>query len=210
MEFNVKNRALVILGLLIIGSILATAVTRYFAGDPQLNHYVTSGKVGTNPDGTVWVTEFIKDKEVFNYTLPASSVHSKYLYYSAVSIVAVPSYSQDFELVRTEVSEYAVYVPSREATVLVSNLAEYMSDYENTVLLEAYSLFSDSMSDISVLSKIHESPFAINGVVTLIHKDMTTTISGYILTVDEKHYLVMYDVKEGYLKSVEEVEFEYK
>lgn len=210
MGFDLKNRFLVIIALLIIGAVLASAVTQYFGAEPPLNHHVTTGKVGTNPDGTVWVTEFIKDREVFNYTLPASSVHSKYLYYEAVSIVAVPKYSQDFEIVRTEEGLYAVYVPEREATVLVSNLKTYMGQYEDTILLEAYSLLSKTISDIRVLSKVHEAKFAINGVVTLIHKDRTTTISGYILTVGKDHYMVMIDLKENYIKEVSGIEFGYK
>lgn len=210
MGFELKKRFLVILALLIIGAVLASAVTQYFGTEPPLNHHVTTGKVGTNPDGTVWVTEFIKDRVVFNYTLPASSVHSKYLYYEAVSIVAVPDYSQDFELVHTEEGQYAVYVPGREATVLASNLRTYMMQYEDTILLEAYSLFGKSIGDIRVLSKIHEAKFAINGVITLIHKDRTTTISGYILTVGEDHYMVMMDLKENIIKEISSIEFEYK
>jgi hypothetical protein len=196
--------------LLIIGAVSASAVTRYFDKDPLLTHHVTSGKVGTNPDNTVWVTEFIKDREVFNYTLPASSVHSKYLYHESVSIVAVPNYSQGFELVRTEEGQYAIYIPEREATVFISNLESYMSDYEDTILLEAYTLFSRSISDVRVLSKIHEGKFAVNGVVTFIHKDRTTTISGYILTVGKTHYMVVLDLKDGYLKEVRSIDFEYK
>ena len=210
MEFELRNRFLVILALLIAGAVLASAVTQYFGTEPPLNHHVTTGKVGTNPDGTVWIAEFIKDRVVFNYTLPASSVHSKYLYYEAVSIVAVPEYSQEFMLVRTEEGQYAVYVPEWEATVLVSNLRTYMMQHEDTVLLEAYSLFSKSIGDIRVLSKIHETEFAINGVVTLIHKDRTTTISGYILTIGEDHYMVMMDLKENIVKEVSSIQFEYK
>jgi hypothetical protein len=210
MGFELKNRFLVILALLIIGAVLASAVTKYFDSEPPLTHHVTTGKVGTNPDGTVWVAEFIKDRVVFNYTLPASSVHSKYLYYESVSIVAVPSYSQDFELVRTEEGQYAVYIPARAATVLVTNLETYMRGYEDTILLEAYSLFSKSISDVRALSKIHEEKFAINGVVTLIHNDRTTTISGYVLTVGDSHYMVMLDLKESYLKEVRSIDFEYK
>lgn len=210
MGFELKSRFLVIIALLIIGAVLASAVTRYFDTEPPLTHHVTTGKVGMNPDGTVWVAEFIKDRVVFNYTLPASSVHSKYLYYEAVSIVAVPSYSQDFELVRTEEGQYAVYIPAKEETVLVSNLEAFMRSNEDTILLEAYPLFCETMSDVRVLSKIHEEKFAINGVVTLIHKDRTTTISGYILTVGDLHYMVMVDLKESHIKEVRSIDFEYK
>ena len=210
MGLKLKNRFLMILVLLIAGAVLASVVTWYLEKEPPLTHYVTTGKVGTNPDGTVWVAEFIRDRVVFNYTLPHSSVHSKYLYYESVSIVAVPLYSQDFELERTEDGQYAIYIPARKATVLVSNLEAYQRQYEDTVLLEAYSLFSRSVSDVRVLSKIHDSKFAVNGVVTLIHTDGTTTISGYVLTSEGKHYVVMLDLKENYVKEVREVQFEYK
>jgi hypothetical protein len=210
MKLELRNRFLIILALLLVGAVLASAVTWYLEKEPPLTHHVTTGKVGTNPDGTVWVAEFIRDRVVFNYTLPHSSVHSKYLYYESVSIVAVPLYSQDFQLERTEDGQYAVYIPARKATVLVSNLETYLRQYEDTVLLEAYSLFSRSVGDVRVLSKIHDSKFAVNGVVTMIHTDGTTTISGYVFTADGKHYVVMLDLKENYVKEVREVQFEYK
>jgi len=210
MVVKLRNRFLVILALLIAGSVLASVVNWYLQKEPPLTHHVTTGKVGTNPDGTVWVAEFIRDRVVFNYTLPYGSVHSRYLYYESVSIVAVPLYSQDFELERTEEGQYAVHIPAREATVLVSNLEAYQRQYEDTVLLEAYPLFSVSVGDVRVLSKIHDSEFAVNGVVTLIHSDGTTTISGYVLTSEGKHYVVMYDLKEKHVKDVSEVQFEYK
>jgi hypothetical protein len=210
MELKLKSRFLIILALLITGAALASAVTWYLDKEPPLTHHVTTGKVGNNPDGTVWVAEFIRDRVVFNYTLPASSVHSKYLYYESVSMVAVPNYSQGFELERTEDGQYAVYIPARRATVLVSNLEAYMRQHENTILLEAYSLFSRTVNDIRVLSKIHDSEFAVNGVVTQIHSDWTTTISGYILTAEDKHYAVLLDLKENFVKEVREIQFEYK
>jgi len=210
MGMKLRTRAGFILALVIIGAVLASAVTEYFDTEPPLKHHVTTGKVGTNPDGTVWVAEFIKDKVVFNYTLPASSVHSRYLYYAASSIVAVPNYSQELKLERTEDGYYAVYYPARDATIPLTNLATYEETREKTVLLEAYKLFSNSASDIRVLSKIQNKPFAINGVFTLIHNDGSTTINGYVLTVDNKHYLVIVDLKEGNVKKVEEIDFEYK
>lgn len=209
MEIEYKDRLIVIMALIIIGAALASAVTNYLDSEPPLNHHVTTGKVGTNTDGTVWVAEFIKDKVVFNYTLPASSVYSKYLYYESVSIVAVPSYQQNFEILRNEEGQYIIYIPDRDANVLVSNLENYMRQYEDTILLEAYNLFGDSLHDIRVLSKVHESEFSINGIVTLIHKDRTTTISGYILTVEDTNYMVMMD-KEKSIKEVRKIEFEYK
>ena len=210
MEFRARNRTMLIIVLVLIGSVLAYAVTRYFEDHADVKHHVTTGKVGTNPDGTVWVAEFIKDKVVFNYTLPASSVHSRYLYYAASSIVVVPNYSQELKLERTEDGYYAVYYPARDATIPLTNLATYEETHEKTVLLEAYKLFSNSASDIRVLSKIQNKPFAINGVFTLIHNDGSTTINGYVLTVDNKHYLVIVDLKEGNVKKVEEIDFEYK
>ena len=61
MGMKLRTRAGFILALVIIGAVLASAVTEYFDTEPPLKHHVTTGKVGTNPDGTVWVAEFIKD-----------------------------------------------------------------------------------------------------------------------------------------------------
>lgn len=207
---DLKRRGILILALVVIGAVLASAATEYFEKEPPLKHHVSTGKVGSNPDGTVWVAEFIKDKVVFNYTLPASSVHSRYVYYSSVSIVAVPKYSQRFELERTEDGLYAVYYPKRGATIPVTNLKSYESSRDDTILVETYDLLSSSISDIRILSKIHDSPFAINGIVTLIHKDGSTKISGYVLTVDNIHYMVMLDPKLDSVIAVTELDFEYK
>jgi hypothetical protein len=210
MKYEYKERLVVIIALIIIGAALASTVTKYLESEAQLNHHVTTGKVGSNSDDTIWVAEFIKDKVVFNYTLPASSVHSKYLYYEAVSIVAVPEYQQNFEIVRNEEGQYAVYIPERDTIVLTSNLENYMKQYEDTILLKGYSLFGESLSDIRVLSKVHESKFSVNGIVTIIHSDRTTSISGYILTTEDAHYMVMMNIKEKNIKEVRSIEFEYK
>ena len=207
---DLKARGILILVLVVIGAVLASAVTEYFDQEPPLKHHVKTGKVGTNPDGTVWVAEFIKDKVVFNYTLPASSVHSRYVYYSSVSIVAVPDYSQEFTLKQTEDGQYAVYFPARDATIPVSNLASFESNKDDTVLVELYDLFSVSVGDVRVRSMINDTPFAINGVVNLIHKDQTSTISGYLLTVEKKHYMVMLDDGLDIVITVNEIDFEYK
>ena len=207
---ELRSRGILILALVVVGVLLASAVTEYFDQTPPLKHHVSTGTVGTNPDGTVWVAEFIKDKVVFNYTLPASSVHSRYVYYSSFSIVAVPNYSQEFELERTEDGMYAVYYPKRKATIPVTSLESYERGKDDTVLVDVYDLFSKSVGDIRVLSKIHESTFAINGVVTLIHKDRSATISGYVLTVNNKHYMVMLDPKQNIVIAVTEIDFEYK
>ncbi len=208
---DIKSRGILILALVVIGAVLASAVTEYLDQGPPLKHHVTTGKVGTNPnDGTVWVAEFIKNKVVFNYTLPLGAVHSRYVYPSSVSIVAVPDYSQEFELDRTEEGLYAVYYPKMDATIPVTNLEAYLRLKEDTILLEAYDLFAESVQDVRVLSKIHDKPFAINGVVTFIHKDGFTSINGYIFTVDEKSYSVVIDYKDHFVKQVEEVSFEIK
>jgi len=207
---ELKARGILIVILVVVGALLASAVTEYYNQEEPLKHHVTSGKVGSNIDGTVWVAEFIKDKVVFNYTLPASSVHSRYVYYSSVSIVAVPEYSQEFTLKQTEDGQYAVYFPARDATIPVSNLASYESNKDDTILVELYDLFSVSVRDVRVRSKINDTPFAINGVVTLIHKDQTSTISGYLLTVEKKHYMVMLDDGLDIVITVNEIDFEYK
>ncbi len=200
-----------IIALVIIGAVMASAFTEYFDQGEPLKHHVTTGKVGANPnEGTVWIAEFIKDKIVFNYTLPLGSVHSQYVYYSSVSIVAVPDYSQEFELDRTEDGLYTVYYPKYEATIPLTNLDAYLRLKEDTVLLQAYDLFAETVQDVRILSKIHDKPFAINGVVTFIHKDGYTSINGYVFTVDGKSYVVVIDYKERFVKSFEEIQFEIK
>lgn len=205
-----RARGILIVALVVVGVLLASAVTEYFDKEPPLKHHLTSGKVGPITDGTVWVAEFIKDRVVFNYTLPASSVHSRYVYYSSISIVAVPKYSQEFKLERTEEGLYAVYYPKRKATIPLTSLESYERNKDETVLVQCYDLFSESISDIRVLSKIHESTFAINGVVTLIHNDGSAKICGYVLTVEGKHYMVMLDQKLGRVVAVNELDFEIK
>lgn len=207
---DIKSRGILILALIIIGVVLASAVSEYAVKEAPLKHHVKTGKVGTNPDGTVWVAEFIKDKVVFNYTLPASSVHSRYLSYSSASIVAVPNYSQNFKLETTEDGQFAVYYPQRSATILLDDLESYERTRDDTILVEAYGLFSESISDIRILSKVQESKFAINGVVTLIHKDGSAKITGYVLTVDGMHYMVMLEQSYNRVIAVTELSFEYK
>jgi hypothetical protein len=195
---------------MVVGALLASAVTEYYNREEPLKHFVTSGKVGKNPDGTLWVAESTKDDVVFNYTMPASSVHTRYVYYSSISIVAVPNYSQEFELKQTEDGQYAVYYPARSATILVSDLASYESSRDKTILVHMYDLFSFSVGDVRVRQKIDDAPFAINGVVTLIHKDGTASISGYLLTVEKKHFIVMLNDDLDAVIAVNEINFEYK
>lgn len=211
MGIDVKSRGVLIIALVVIGALLASAVTEFVAQEEPLKHHVTTGKVGTNPnDGTVWIAEFIKDKVVFNYTLPFGAVHSKYVYHSSISIVAVPEYSQEFELDRTEEGLYAVYYPKYDATIPTTTMEAYLHHREDTVLLEAYDLFAETVQDVRILSKIHDKPFAINGVVTFIHKDGYTSIQGYVLTVDSKSYVIVIDYKDHFVKSIDEIHFEIK
>ena len=210
MGLELRSRGILILTLVVVGALLASAVTEYYNREEPLKHHVTSGKVGTNPDGTVWVAEMIKGSIAFNYTLPASSVHTRYVHYSSISIVAVPDYFQGFELRQTEDGQYAVYYPARSATILVSDLADYESTRDKTTLVEMYELLSASVGDVRVRQKIDDSPFAINGIVTLIHKDGTASISGYLLTVEKKHYMVMLNDDLDSVIAVNLVDFEYK
>ena len=207
---DLKGRGILILALVVIGAVLASAVTEYTEKEPPLKHHIKTGKVGTNPDGTMWVAEFIKENVLFNYTLPASSVHSRYMSYSSVSIVAVPDYSQNFEMERTEDDQYVVYYPSFKASIPVNTLESFVEGKENTDLVKVYGLFAQSVSDIRVLSKIHESTFAVNGIVTTVHRGWSTSIDGYVLTADNKHYMVMLDAKHSRVVSFTELDFEYK
>ncbi|MBT3284948.1 hypothetical protein HN807_04595 [Candidatus Bathyarchaeota archaeon] len=207
MGLEIKNRAMLILFLLIVGTLLASVASRYITRDEPIKHSVSTGKVGSNADGTVWVTEFENQRVIFNYTLPEGAVHSRFLEYSSCSIVAVPSYSQGFELERTENAYYNVYIPEMDASVPLSELYEYAESFDKTILIEGYWMLDIAINDVRVLSKIHDVPFGINGIITDIHKNRTTSILGFILTVEGKHYRVMIEPKWKMVKLIEEISF---
>ncbi len=161
------------------------------------------GKAGENPDGTVWVAEYYRGKKVFNYTMPNGSVHSWFVSYADVFTVAVPSYSQGFELERTETGDYNVYIPEQDVAVPIKHLGEYLDD--PTVLDKAYPMLHYAISDIRVLSKIHEDSFGINGVVTIVLDDyMTTRIIGFTLTTKDGLWAVVLD-DDGRVMLVEDI-----
>jgi hypothetical protein len=207
MAHEFRNRVLLIMSLLIVGTLLASVASRYITQDEPIKHSVSTGKVGSNADGTVWVTEFQNQRVIFNYTLPEGAVHSRFLEYASSSIVAVPSYSQGFELERTENAYYNIYIPERDTSVPLSDLYEYAETYDKTILIEGYRMLDIAIGDVRVLSKIHDVPFGINGVVTDIHKNRTTSIIGFILSVDGKHYMIRMEPKSKTVKSVTEISF---
>jgi hypothetical protein len=150
------------------------------------------GKAGTKPDGTVWVTEYYHGQQVFNYTLPRGSVHSWFVAYADTFTVAVPSYTQNFELERTETGNYNVYIPETDATVPIDSLDEHLQD--PTILDRAYPMLRYAVKDGRVISKIHDQPFGINGVITtILDRDMSTIIRGFTLTVGDELWAIVLD-----------------
>ena len=139
MEIRIEGRSRIFLLILIpfvVGSLLGFTASKYIEPEPPIVHHVTTGKVGTNVDGTGWVSEYFRGREVFNYTLPYGAVYSWFVSYADVFTVAVPLYSQDFELERMESGDYNVYIPERDVSVPVKFLAEYLQDL--TILDRAY------------------------------------------------------------------------
>lgn len=198
-----RRRVLLILALLVAGSILAYVATRYSEPEPQIIHHVTMGKAGPKSDGTVWVTEYYHGHQVFNYTLPAGAVYSWFVSYADTFTVAVPSYTQNFTLERTETGSYSVYVPETGAAVPIAHLGEYLQD--PTILDHAYPMLRYAIKDVRVLSKIHDQPFGINGVITtILDRDMSTVIRGFTMTVEDKLWAVVLD-EDGRVILVEEI-----
>jgi hypothetical protein len=193
---------LLILALLLTGSILAYITTRYSEPEPQIIHHVTMGKAGPKPDGTVWVTEYYHGHQVFNYTLPAGAVYSWFVSYADTFTVAVPSHTQNFTLERTETGSYSVYVPETGAAVPIDHLGEYLQD--PTILDQAYPMLRYAIKDVRVLSKIHDQPFGINGVITTILDRDMTVICGFTVTVENKLWAVVLD-EDGRVIIVEEI-----
>lgn len=161
------------------------------------------GKAGTKPEGTVWVAEYYLGRKVFNYTLPRGSVYSWFVAYADTFTVAVPSYTQNFRLERTESGNYNVYIPETDTAVPVNFLGEYLQD--PTILDRAYPMLRYAIKDIRVLSKIHDKPFGINGVITtILDRDMSTIIRGFTLTVGDKLWAIVLD-EDGRVMIVEEI-----
>ena len=189
--------------MLLAGSILAYVTTRYTEPEPQIIHHVTMGKAGTNPDGTVWVTEYYQGHQVFNYTLPKGAVYSWFVSYADTFTVAVPSYTQNFTLERTETGSYNVHIPETDAAVPINHLGEYLQD--PTVLDRAYPMLRYAIKDVRVLSKIHNKPFGINGVITtILDRDMSTIVRGFTLTVEDELWAIVLD-EDGRVILVEEI-----
>jgi len=198
-----QQKILLIVTLLIAGSILAYVATKVQPQTPDIVHHVTMGKAGTHPDGTTWVAEYLYGRQVLNYTLPPGAVHSWFVSYANTFTCAIPSHNQQFELKRTETGNYNVYVPKTQATVPINHLAEYLED--PTILDKAYPMLQYAIKDVRVLSKIHEKPFGINGVITAISDSYNTIIMGFTLTVEEQLWAVVLD-EDGSVIIVEQIE----
>jgi hypothetical protein len=191
-----------VITLLVVGVIFAVIYSNYTKPEPKIIHHVTMGKVGENPDDTVWVTEYYWGYEVFNYTLPKGSVYSWFVSYADVFTVAVPSYSQRFQLERQESGEFYVYIPESDNSVPVRFLGDYLQD--PTILDRVYPMLQYAISDVRVFSKIHESPFGVNGVITQIQGPGKTMIVGFTFTTGKDLWAVVLD-DDGMVMVFEEI-----
>jgi len=213
MESRGRNRTLLIIVLVIVGSVLAFAVTRYLQDHADVKHHVSTGKVGTNPDGTVWIAEFIGETKVLNYTLPYGSVHSQFIIKENVFIISVPEYTQNFNLVPDGTGEasYLVHIPEFEVNVAFGEIdTAYWHRGQNTELNEVYDLLYYAFRDTRVRELITDEEFGINGIVAKVHKEPPVDKIGFILLVKDRHYLIRFDSSFYSVKEFREISFETK
>ena len=213
MEFRVRNRTVLIIVLVLVGSVLAFAVTRYLEDNAPVQHHVSTGKVGTNPDGTVWLAEFIGGTKVLNYTLPYGAVHSQFIIKENVFIISVPEYTQNFNLVPDDTGEtsYLVHIPEFEINVAFGDIdTAYWQRGQSTELNEVYDLLYYAFRDTRIRELITEEEFSINGIVTKIHKEPAVNKLGFILMVGDRYYLVRFDSSFYSVKEFREISFETK
>jgi len=213
MEPRGRNRTLLIIVLVIVGSVLALAVTRYLQDHADVKHHVSTGKVGTNPDGTVWLAEFIGGTKVLNYTLPYGAVHSQFIIKENVFIISVPEYTQNFNLVPDDTGEtsYLVHIPEFEINVAFGDIdTAYWQRGQSTELNEVYDLLYYAFRDTRIRELITEEEFSINGIVTKIHKEPAVNKLGFILMVGDRYYLVRFDSSFYSVKEFKEISFETK
>lgn len=213
MEFRVRNRTVLIIVLVLVGSVLAFAVTRYLEDNAPVQHHVSTGKVGTNPDGTVWIAEFIGETKVLNYTLPYGSVHSMFIVNEYFFIIAVPEYTQKFHLIRNGTGEtsYLVHIPEFEEDVPFEGIdTAYWQRGQNTELNEVYDLLEYAFRDSRIRELITDEEFGINGIVAKVHKESPVNKIGFILLVKDRYYLVRFDSSFYSVKEFKEISFETK
>ena len=213
MDSRGRNRTLLIVVLVIVGSVLAYAVTRYFEDHAPVQHHVSTGKVGTNPDGTVWIAEFIKDKKVLNYTLPYGSVHSQFIIKENVFIITVPEYTQNFILVPEGTSEtsYLVHIPEFEEDVPFEGIdTAYWQHGQNTELNEVYDLLEYAFRDNRIRELVIDEEFSINGVISKVHSESPPGKIGFILLVKDRYYIVRFDSSFYSVKEFREISFDTK
>jgi len=213
MEYHGRNRTLLIIVLVIMGSVLAYAVTKYFEDQAPVQHHVSTGKVGTNPDGTVWIAEFIKGKKVLNYTLPYGSVHSQLIIKENVFIISVPEYTQNFHLVPegSGESSFLVHIPEFDEDVPFEGIdTAYWQHGQNTELNEVYDLLEYAFRDNRIRELIIDEEFGINGVISKVHSESPPGRIGFILHVKDRYYVVRFDSGFYSVKEFREISFETK
>jgi len=212
-EFHVRNRTLLIIALVIVGAVLAFIATVYLKDNPSVQHHVSTGKVGTNKDGTIWIAEYIKERKVFNYTLPYSSVHSKFIANENMFIVAVPDYEQNFRLIEDDEEDppYLLYIPEFDTSVSFDNLVNVYEDRgQKTEINSVLGLFIIAFRDVRVRALIIDEEFSINGIVTQVHKDNSVTNNGFIIKVNNQHYLVYIEKTYKIVSEFKEINFDIK
>jgi hypothetical protein len=208
---NINRRIIVIALLIVIGGLMASLATNYLAGENYTEHHVTSGKVTSNPDSTVSVSKSTKKEEIFNYILPNSSVFCEFDEDAGGFLVAVPGYTQDFELIigDAEAHSYLIYVPQFDLTFPLESLGNaWMQHGQYTTLVEAFPLLPYAVRDPEFRSLILNHKFSVNGLLSKLHKDGSVTLDGFVLQVDGINYKMMLDTRFNTVKFIQEFVYE--
>jgi hypothetical protein len=202
---------LVITLLIVVGGLMASLATNYLAGENYTEHHVTTGKVESNPDSTVTVSKSIKKHEIFNYIFPNSSIYCAFDEDAGGFLVAVPEYTQDFELIigDAEAYTYFIYVPQFDMTFPLESLGTvWMQHGQYMTLVEAFPLLTYAVRDPEFRSMIVDHKFSVNGLLSKLHKDGSVTLDGFVLQVDGVNYKVMLDTRFNTVTFIQEFEFE--
>jgi hypothetical protein len=208
---NINRRVLNIVLLIALGCLMASLATKYLEGDDFTDPHVSSGKVTSNPDSTVTVSKSTKKGEIFNYILPNGSIFCEFDEDAGGFLVAVPDYTQDFELQLegAEANAYLIYVPQFDMTFPLENLNTFWMQYgQYTALVETFPLLNYAVRDPEFRSLILDHVFTVNGLLSKLHKDGSVTVDGFVLHIEGINYKVMLDTRFNTVKFIREFVYE--
>jgi hypothetical protein len=208
---NVNKRVLYIVLLIVLGGLMASLATKYLEGENYAEHHVSTGKVTSNPDNTVTVSKSTKKTEIFNYILPNNSIFCEFDEDAGGFLVAVPDYTQDFELIMgdAEAHSYFIYVPQFDMTFPLESLSNaWLQHGQYTALVDTFPLLNYAVRDPEFRSLILDQVFTVNGLLSKLHNDGSVTLDGFVLHIEGFNYKVMLDTRSNAVKFIREFVYE--